>query len=295
MVRGVTTRVFIDGVPHEAEAAKVSVFDRGFLYGDSVFETLRTYGGRPFALPEHMARLERSAEAVCIALPAPCAELSAEVESAIVATGNPESYVRVIVTRGSGPLGLDTGFEAHPLRVVIVGPLSPPPAEAYERGIGVVTYRTQRVAEATEAAGTKVGNYLVAVLAMRNARAAGASEALIVDGAGNVVEGATSNVFVVRAGRLWTPPVEAGILPGITRSFLLQVAAELGLEVELRPVPVGDLASADEVFVSSSIRELLPVVRVDGRAVGVGSPGPVTLRLYRGFREKVREVMGLSE
>lgn len=289
-----TTRVFIDGVAHEPDQAKVSVFDRGFLYGDSVFETLRTYGGRPFALDDHMARLEHSADAVFIGLPVPRAALTAEVQSAIAAVGNPESYVRVIVTRGSGPMGLDTGFEAHPLRVVIVGPLTPPPPEAYERGIGVVTYRTQRVAEATEAAGTKVGNYLVAVLAMRSARAAGASEALIVDGAGNVVEGATSNVFVVQGARLSTPPVEAGILPGITRAFLLQVAAELGVEVELRSLPVAEVAGADEVFISSSIRELLPVVRVDGGAVGNGAPGPTTRRLLAAFREKARKSMGLS-
>lgn len=289
-----TTRVFIDGVAHEPDQAQVSVFDRGFLYGDSVFETLRTYGGRPFALDDHMARLEHSADAVFIGLPVPRAALTAEVQSAIAAVGNPESYVRVIVTRGSGPMGLDTGFEAHPLRVVIVGPLTPPPSEAYERGIGVVTYRTQRVAEATEAAGTKVGNYLVAVLAMRSARAAGASEALIVDGAGNVVEGATSNVFVVQGGRLSTPPVEAGILPGITRAFLLEVAAELGVEVELRSLAVAELAGADEVFISSSIRELLPVVRVDGGAVGNGAPGPTTRRLLAAFREKARKSMGLS-
>ncbi len=290
----VTTRVWIDGLVHEPEAAVVSVFDRGFLYGDSVFETLRTYGGRAFALLEHLQRLERSAAKVFIELPVSLEVLGAEIEAAVAATGNQESYVRVIVTRGSGPLGLDTGFVAHPLRAIIVGRLEPPPPEAYDRGIAVVTYRTQRVSEATEAAGTKVGNYLVAVLAMRSARAEGASEALIVDGGGNVVEGATSNVFAVREGRLVTPPEEVGILAGITRWFVLGVARDLGIEVELRPLPASELIGADEVFISSSIRELLPVVRVDSEPVGAGRPGPMTLRLRQAFREKVRGVMGLE-
>ncbi|MBK8994219.1 MAG: aminotransferase class IV [Myxococcales bacterium] len=281
-----TTIVSIDGVAHAPETARVSVFDRGFLYGDSVFETIRTYGGRPFALPEHLCRLEQSAARVFIELPVPRSRIAAEVAEALAAAGNPESYVRVIVTRGSGPLGLDTGFEVRPLRVIIVAPLTPPAPELYAEGIAAVTYRTQRVAEATDAAGTKVGNYLVAVLAMRKARAEGAAEALIVDHAGNVVEGASSNVFAVCAGVLVTPPESAGILPGITRAKLLEVAAELGLPVELRALPVAELSAADEVFISSSIRELLAVVRVDSRVIGAGRPGAVSARLLRAFREK---------
>lgn len=282
-----TTLVLIDGVVHAPEAARVSVFDRGFLYGDSVFETIRTYGGRPFALSEHLGRLEQSAARVFIDLPVPAARIADEIVEALAAAGNPESYVRVMVTRGSGPLGLDAGFEVRPLRVIIVAPLVPPAPELYASGIAAVTFRTQRVAEATDAAGTKVGNYLVAVLAMRKARAEGAAEALIVDHAGNVVEGASSNVFAVCSGKLVTPPESAGILPGITRAKLLEVAAELGLSVELRALPVAELGSAEEVFISSSIRELLPVVRVDSRVIGGGRPGPVSAALLRAFREKV--------
>lgn len=289
-----STLVFIDGVEHQPEAARVSVFDRGFLYGDSVFETLRTYGGRPFALAEHLTRLGQSAARVFIDLPISLAALSAEIEQAVARAGNAESYVRVIVTRGSGPMGLDTGFDAKPLRAIIVAPLSAPAPELYRDGIAVVLYRTQRVAEATDAAGTKVGNYLVAVLAMRHARAVGASEALIVDHAGNVVEGATSNLFAVRGGRLITPPEEAGILPGITRALLIGVAAEQGIPVELRPLSVGEVLSADELCISSSIRELLPVVRVDSQPIGTGRPGPTTERLLRAFREKARGLAGLS-
>lgn len=287
-------RVCIDGEVLAPEAARVSVFDRGFLYGDSVFETIRTYGGRPFALAEHLARLERSAGRVYIDLPVPTSQLAREIDAALAAAANPESYIRLIVTRGSGPLGLDTGFEAKPLRAIIVAPLVPPAPELYDEGIAVVTYRTQRVAEATDAAGTKVGNYLVAVLAMRRAREAGASEALIVDHSGAVVEGATSNVFLVRDGVLSTPPESAGILPGVTRAKLLDVAADLGVRVEERPLPVAEVLGADEVFVSSSIRELLPVVRVDGQPIGACRPGPVSRRLLQAFREKASKLMCLS-
>ena len=148
-----TTLVMLDGELRSPEEARVSVFDRGFLFGDSVFETVRTYGGRPFRLEEHLQRLERSAGRVFIELPASLDTLTQEVVECIASAGNPESYVRIVVTRGSGPLGLDSGFEAKPTRVVIVAPLSPPPPSAYVDGIKVVTYRTQRNAEGTDAAG----------------------------------------------------------------------------------------------------------------------------------------------
>jgi branched-chain amino acid aminotransferase len=283
----------IDGRIVEPDAAVISVFDRGFLYGDSVFETIRTYEGQPFALTEHVARLERSAERVFIPLPLPPQAIAEEVREVVRRAGNAESYVRVMVTRGSGPLGLEADRAERPARVVIVAPLVPPPAEAYGQGISVVTYRTRRAAEDTDAVGAKVGNYLVAVLAMREARAAGAAEALIVDGRGHVVEGATSNLFAGFDGALVTPPEEAGILPGITRAFLLEVAGELGVELRLEPIPLERLLGADELFVSSSIRELLPVVRVDDQPIGDGRPGELTRRLHLGFREKVRKIMGL--
>lgn len=281
--------VWIDGVPVAAESASVSVFDRGFLYGDSVFETLRTYDGRAFALDEHLARLEGSARAVDIELPLAKAELAAEVEKAVLAAGFAESYVRVMVTRGrADQLGLHPGLAKRPLRVLIVLPLAPLPAAKYERGIAAVTYRTQRVADGTAAAGAKLGNYLTAVLASRVMSAAGADEALIVDREGRVLEGATSNVFAVRAGELVTPPESLGILPGITRKVALRVAEELDLPVSLRALDVGELPSVDELFVSSSIRELVPVVSVDGRPVANGLPGPITQRLLSAFRQHVR-------
>jgi branched-chain amino acid aminotransferase len=286
----VTTKVVIDGRLFEPEQAQVNVLDRGFLFGDSVFETIRTYAGQPFALDEHLSRLEQSAERVFIPLPVSLAVIRDEILACVKAAANPESYIRVMVTRGSGPLGLDSGFEVHATRVVIVAPLVTPPPEAYEKGVSLITYRTQRVAEATDAVGAKVGNYLVAILATRAAREEGASEALILDAAGCVVEGASSNVFAVIDEKLVTPPEEAGILLGITRRLVLEVAAERGIPVELRAIPLDELYRAEEVFVSSSIRELLPAVRVDGRPVAGGVPGPIARDLLARFRGKVRKI-----
>lgn len=282
--------VWIDGHKVSPEAAKVSVFDRGFLYGDSVFEALRTYGGRPFALDRHLTRLQRSAERVYIELPVSAEQLGREVATAIVEAGHPESYVRVTLTRGIGEtLGLDPGLSRHPLRVVIVQPLASPAPETYENGIHAVTYRAQRVTDDSAAAGAKVGNYLMAVLANREARKAGASEALIVDGRERVIEGATSNVFAVIAEELVTPPESDGILLGITRETVLAVASDLALPVRLASLTLEQVQGASELFISSSIRELVPVVRLDGAPIAGGRPGPTTLRLLSEFRKKCLE------
>jgi branched-chain amino acid aminotransferase len=286
----VTSLVLIDGRPMAPEAAKVSVFDRGFLYGDSVFETIRTYGGRPFALPRHLARLAKSAASVFIELPVSVEQLGREVQSAIVGAGNPESYVRLTLTRGVGEtLGLDPGLSRHALRVVIVTPLKSPAPEMYRDGVSVVSYRTERVTDNSSAAGAKVGNYLTAVLANREVRKAGAAEALILDGRSRVVEGATSNVFVVEHdGTLVTPPQEDGILLGITRETVLSVAADLGIPVRFESLPLEHVKRAAEVFISSSIRELLPVVSIDREVVGSGAPGVVTMRLLSALRDQCR-------
>ena len=277
----------VDGVTSPLAEAKVGVTDRGFLYGDSVFETLRTYRGVPFALDRHLGRLSRSAALAHIELPLPLPALAVEVNDAIALAGNAESYVRVMVTRGSGELGLDPGLAGAPTRVVIVTPLEPPPLSVYERGIAAVTFAARRSSEGTEAVGAKIGNYLVSVLGMRKARAAGAAEALIVDGAGHVVEGATSNVFFVSGGALMTPPEDDGILPGITRAVALDVAADLRIPVTFRSPPVDELPRFDEVFISSSIRELVAVVSIDGADVGASAPGPVYTKLLAAFRARV--------
>jgi len=289
----VTILAMIDGQIVPPEHARVSVFDRGFLFGDSVFETIRTYGGFPFALDDHIERLARSAARVYIDLPVATETIREEVLRVVREAGNAESFIRLMVTRGHGEIALPPQVASHPVRVVLVTPLIPPPDEAYSRGVSVLTYRTQRVADATDAVGAKVANYLVSVLAMRDARRIGAVEALIVDGNGCVVEGATSNVFAVVDGQLVTPPEDAGILLGITRATLLDVARSEGMAPVLRPLPLEELMAAQEVFISSSIRELLPVVRIDESPIGSGEPGPVAHRLLQAFRKKTSQIMGL--
>jgi branched-chain amino acid aminotransferase len=274
----------INGAILAPAAAHVSVYDRGFLYGDSVFETIRTYGGEPFALDEHLRRLARSAEKVGMSLPIELAALAEEVRSAVQAAGNAESYARVMITRGEGPLGLDPALAGAQTRVILVEPLTPLPAALYRDGAKVITVRTERAADA--APGAKVGNYLGGMLALAQARAAGAHEALILDTRGAIVEGATSNLFVVRGSRLSTPPEEAGILVGITRARVLDVAAALGLSVELSPIFPADLEHVTEVFLTSSLREIIPVTQVDDRIIGDGRPGPVTRKIHAEFRRR---------
>ena len=283
------TLVYIDGRQVSASEAKVSVFDRGLLYGDSVFETLATRGGRPFMLTEHVRRLRRSAGLVYIDLPISDDHLCREVEEATFASNNAESYIRLTVTRGVGELGLDPSHAKGACRILIVTRLQRPAAEAYEKGVGAIVYRTQRTADATEATGAKVGNYLVAVLAMRQAKVTDANEALIVNGAGRVVEGSTSNLFFRIGNVLRTPPVSAGILSGITRELVLEAAQSLGLTVQTECPTPGELMQSEEVFITSSVREMLAVVTVDGAPIGNGTPGPTYRALWQAYQKLAAE------
>jgi branched-chain amino acid aminotransferase len=276
----------IDGLLVPPERAVVSVFDRGFLYGDSVFEALRTHGGRLALLDAHLARLERSAARVFIALPVPLSTLREEVERAVRAHGSADSYVRLMLTRGTArALGLDPKHAEHPSRVLIVTALELPPAELYERGIEAITFRIQRPSDELSVANAKIGNYLATVLAVRKARESGASEALLENAAGEILEGSTSNVFAVIAGSLLTAPETAAILPGITRARVIEAARAAQIPLQLRAISRAELAHAEEVFITSSIREVVPVVKLDGQPVGTGTPGPIARELLRRFRE----------
>lgn len=275
----------IDGEGFAPADAKVSVYDRGFLYGDSVFETIRTYDGYLYALDDHLERLARSAEKMGITMPVSLAALAEEARRALAAAGNAESYVRIVVTRGSGPLGLATSLAERPLRVVIVEPLATPPREQYDKGISALCVQTVRASDAAQSA--KLGNYLASALALREAHAAGASEALVVNRDGVVVEGTTSNVFAVISGKLVTPPLGTGVLDGITRGVVLTLAAELAIEVVYVALSPDEIVQADELFLTSSLRELMPVVTVDGKQIGDGRPGRVTRQLHRAFRARL--------
>jgi branched-chain amino acid aminotransferase len=280
--------VSIDGVLVDSADARVSVFDRGFLYGDSVFEVFRTYDGVPFAEREHLERLARSAERLMIPLPLTIEALSEEVHAALDAAGEGPWYVRVVITRGTGPLNYDPSTAVEPLRVIIVAPLTLPPRAHYEEGIGVVLLSASRPTDDARAAGAKASNYLANLLAVHEAKQRGAQEALVVGKGGQILEGASSNIFIVRGAKLRTPQPQPGILVGITRATVLKAAADLGVEVEEGEILPQDLGSADEAFITSSIREVMPVVSVDGRAIGSGKPGPLTKRLHEGYLERVR-------
>jgi branched-chain amino acid aminotransferase len=281
-----TRLVVIDGVIQTPEHAVISVYDRGFLYGDSVFETVRTYSGKLYALDQHLQRLERSAQSIGVTLPVPWEQIGVEAKRAIVEADNDESYVRIMVTRGSGPLGLDTELATSPLRVILVEPLRSPPEAHYLEGIGAICVQTVRASDAVHSA--KLGNYLASALALRDAKKAGAEEALVVNRNGLVIEGTTSNVFMIKGEALVTPPLHIGILEGVTRGVVMDLAEREGLRLVEEALSVADLKGCAEVFITSSIREILAVVRVDGEAIGEGKPGPVTRRLLEVFRAHVR-------
>jgi branched-chain amino acid aminotransferase len=281
--------IVLDGELVPEGAARISIFDRGFLYGDSVFEVMRTYGGVPFAERAHLERLLRSCARVFIPVRVGVETLQDEVRRALGATGRPESYVRVIVTRGHGPVTYDPETAHDPVRIVMALPLQAPPPSFYACGIAVATMAGAPPA----AAGAKASNYLANLLALREARERGGEEAVLLSPEGAVLEGASSNVFVVREGRVTTPRTGAGILEGITRRVVLAAAREGGIPVEEGLLFVHDLYRADEVFITSSIREVVPVVSVDGAPVGDGTPGPVAQRLLAAYREVVdRDLSG---
>jgi branched-chain amino acid aminotransferase len=279
--------------------AVVSVLDRGFLYGDSVYEVVRTYGLRPFELDAHLRRLDGSARRIGLALPWGAARCAREIAATIDASrggdaddpaaapwNRGERYVRVVMTRGAGEIGLDPALAVDPRAIVIVRPLQGPPLAAYRQGVKAVVVGMERVSPHAMDPAAKTGNYLQSVLAVREARASGAYEALLLDRDGFVTEGSTSNVFCVRAGRLETPPVDIGILEGVTRGLVLAIARQAGIpaiEARLRPA---DLAAADEVLLTSTVREVVPVTTLGDRRVGAGRPGPVYARIHALFRER---------
>lgn len=286
--------VDMDGELVPAAEARLSIFDRGFLAGDQVYEVVRTYGLAPFRLPEHMARLERSAARIGLDLPWSPERIAAEIGRTIAASrgGDPddpeaapwnrgERSLRIVVTRGAPAEARAFGVAPGPHAMVAAVPLRGPPAAAYREGVACMT-APARVPRADPLA--KTGGHLAEALAAREAEAAGAHEALFLDDAGRITEGASSNVFRVKDGRVETPPASSGILPGVTRGLVLSLAREAGLPAVERELTGADLAGADEIFITSTTREVLPVTLLGGRRVGGGVPGPVTARLHALFR-----------
>ena len=295
--------VNVNGVVVPPAEAKISVFDRGFLYGDSIYEVVRTYGLRPFEAQAHLRRMRASAARIDLELPWPLERIAGEIERTLVASRggdapDPEAapwnagerQARVVVTRGSGEMGLDPGLAADPSLVVIVLPLHGPPARAYREGVAVWPAERPGGLRRGGDPAAKTGEHLFHVLAVKEARARGAHEALLLDGAGNVAEGASSNVFAVRGGALVTPPLATGILEGVTRGVVLDLARAMGVPVREEELSLPALERADEAFLTSTVREILPVTRVADARVGTGAPGPVTARLHAAFRRRADAV-----
>ncbi len=280
-----STVVSIDGRLYPPGRPQISVFDRGFLYGDSIYEVLRTYRGRLFELEAHLARLRGSAQLIGLTLPLPGELLRSRMEDAVQASRTSESYVRLIVTRGEGELGLDPALAVNPHVIVIVRALHAPPLEVYRDGVEVAIVDVRRNLRQAIDPAAKTGNYLNSVLALREARARGAYEALMLDSQGRVTEGSSSNVFAVNRNQLVTPPLD-GILEGVTRRVVIDLARKLGLQAAESPLVPDELYRAGELFLTSTIRELVPVVRVDGHSIGTGKPGPTTQRLLEAFRRR---------
>jgi branched-chain amino acid aminotransferase len=284
-------KVWIDGKTVDAEAARVPVFDRGFLYGDSVYEVLRTFDGRPFALEPHLDRLERSAAGLVMKLP-PRATIVRAIEDTLKAANEPNAYVRIIVTRGAGEIALDPAAADEPRLIVIVKNVHLPPPSAYADGVEVAIVGRSRTSPnapgQTVDPTVKSGNYLISVLAVAEARSRHAYEAILCDGVGRITEGGSSNFFTIGGDRIATPPVSSGLLEGITRHTVIDLCRSAGIAVDESPLWPADLKRADEAFLTSSVRGVVPIVRVDGQPVGTGKPGPITRRVMALYDEKTR-------
>jgi branched-chain amino acid aminotransferase len=280
--------VWIDGKPIDADEARVSVFDRGFLYGDSVYEVTRTFNGVAFALDEHLERLERSAAGILMHIPAR-EQIARAVRDTVAATGLSDAYVRIVVTRGAGEIALDPAAADAPRLIVIVRPARPPAPELYRDGVEVAIVGRTRFAPtmptSTSDPQVKSGNYLGSVIAVAEARKRNAYEAILCDNIGRITEGSSSNFFIVNGRRVTTPPLSVGLLEGITRKKVMQLlrADKIGLaEQPLWPI---DLQRADEAFLTSSVRGVLPITRVDGQPLGTGKVGPITTRVLALYAE----------
>lgn len=271
-------KVFIDGAVFDPETAAVPVFDRGFLYGDSVYEVMRTSGGRPVDLDAHLDRLERSAAAIVLTLPGR-AHIVEAVGATLAAAANPESYIRLMVTRGSGEIGLDPALARQPRLIVIVRPLQLPPDQVYTRGIKLHIVHAEDRARRGVDPTIKTGNYLTNIMALHRARQAGADEALICDARGRVAEGSHCNLFVVQGRRVITPAREIGLLAGITRRRVIELARAHGVEVTEEMITPDAVRQADEVFITSSVRGVVPVAEVDGEPLRGPVVGPVTRKI----------------
>jgi branched-chain amino acid aminotransferase len=282
-------KIYIDGKFYSEANAKISVFDHGLLYGDGIFEGIRFYNGRVFRLEEHLLRLWDSARSICLEIPMTMPDMTEAVLETIRQNHLRDGYIRLLVTRGIGNLGLNPTQCKSPSVIIIAATIALYHEEFYRKGLTIVTCATRRSSPAALNPAVKSLNYLNNVMARIEANLAGADEALMLNDAGNVAECTADNVFIVKHGQIFTPPVAAGALRGITRSVVFGIAAELGVKVRETDITRHDVFVADECFLTGTAAEIVPVVKADGRSIGNGKPGPITARIIARFRQVTRE------
>jgi len=276
-------KVYIDGRYYDEKNARISVFDHGLLYGDGIFEGIRAYNGRVFKLKEHIDRLFCSAKALLLNIPMSHAEIMAATVEACRRNKIRDGYIRLLVTRGVGTLGLNPNRCKKPSVIIIADRIQLYPKELYERGLDIVTVPTTRNLHSALNPAIKSLNYLNNVLAKIEANNAGVEEAIMLNAEGFVAECTGDNIFIVKSSQLHTPPLSAGALYGITRHVVLDVARETGFVASETNLTRYDLFNADECFLTGTGAELIPVVKIDGRVIGTGKPGPVTKALVEKY------------
>ena len=269
------------------EEAVVSVFDHGFLYGDGVYETIRSYGSRIFMRDQHLARLRRSADAIGLTIPIPDHRwpdlLHESMARNHIGTAQQDAYLRITISRGAGDIGLDPALCPTPTVVIVAKPLHPPPPEQYRTGVSLIVARTKRNLPSALPPLIKTTNFLNNILAKREAIAAGAFDSILLNWESHLTECTVSNLFFVRAGRLCTPALACGLLDGITRNIVLNLAQEAQISVDEGYFEVEAIYKADECFLTNTSMEVMPVTVVDGQPVGKGTPGILTQELHRLF------------
>jgi len=278
-------KIYIDGAYYPESEAKISVFDHGLLYGDGVFEGIRFYNGRVFELEGHLDRLWDSARAICLTIPLSVEEMSAAVVETVRQNELRDGYIRLIVTRGPGTLGLNPETCKRASVIVIAASIALYPEELYLRGLDIITCGTRRISPGAFSPQVKSLNYLNNILAKIEAIQAGAGEGLMLNDQGFVAECTGDNIFILKRGVLFTPPVSAGGLRGITRNVVFGLAAEFGIPVQEPDMTRYDVYTADECFLTGTAAEIIPVISLDKRLIGNGKPGPQTARFIGRFRE----------
>ncbi|RKD75693.1 branched chain amino acid aminotransferase [Sinobaca qinghaiensis] len=279
--------IYLSGEFVKKEDAKISVYDHGFLYGDGVFEGIRVYSGNVYKLDEHLKRLYNSAKSIMLDIPHSSEEMTEIILETLRKNDLQDAYIRLVVSRGVGNLGLDPASCSSPQIIAIAEELAIYPKEFYENGLDIVTVATRRNSPDVLSPKVKSLNYLNNILVKIEAGLAGVSEALMLNSEGYVAEGSADNIFIIRNNTLYTPPGYIGALEGITRAAIMELSEELGYTLKEEPFTRHDVYTADEVFLTGTAAEVIAVVKVDGRIIGDGKPGYHTNVLLDGFRRKV--------